>query len=164
MDIVNGFKIFGPCSHTPRLTIDRLVVSRESWHFAPASLPFAADKSEANRFLAARRWVRDHGLPRCLFVRTPMERKPFYVDFDSPMLVNMFMKKVRRMSEQDTPDSPITMTDMYPTIDQIWLPDAAGQHYTSELRIVAVDQISFQPGRASPDNDMCFTENALTNS
>lgn len=159
MDIVNGFRIFGPSSHTPRLTIDRLVVSRESWHFAPASLPFADDKSEPSRFLAARHWARDHDLPRQVFGRTPMERKPFYVDFDSPMLVNMFMKKVRRVSEQNAPDSLVTVTEMCPTIDQIWLPDAAGQHYTSELRIVAVDQVPFQPGRASPENDMCFTEN-----
>ena len=144
MDIVNGFKIFGPRSHTPRLTIERLVVSRESWDFAPASLPFANEKSEANRFLAARRWARDYGLPRGVFVRMPMERKPFYVGFDSPILVNMFTKKVRRMLEQDTPDSPITVTEMYPTIDQIWLPDAGGQRYTSELRMVAVDRISGQ--------------------
>jgi hypothetical protein len=140
MDIVDGFKIFGPRSHTPRVTIDRLVVARESWQFAPESLPFASAKSAPNRFLAARRWARDHGLPRCVFVKAPIERKPFYVDFDSPIFVNLLAKTARRMVEQGAPDGSITVTEMLPTIDQIWLPDSAGQRYTSELRIVAVDQ------------------------
>ncbi|HEX6292474.1 MAG TPA: lantibiotic dehydratase [Herpetosiphonaceae bacterium] len=140
MDIVDGFKIFGAHSHTPRVTIDRLVVSRETWRVAPRALPFANDKSEAGRFLGARRWARENGLPRQVFVKSPIERKPFYVDFDSPILVNILAKTARRMAEQDAAESLLTITEMCPALDQTWLPDADGQAYTSELRIVAVDQ------------------------
>jgi hypothetical protein len=142
IDVVDGFKLFESRSHTPRVTVDRLVVARESWQFAPESLAFVRDKSEANRFLAARRWARDRGLPRCVFVKVPIERKPFYVDFDSPILVNMLAKMGRRMLEQGTADALISVTEMLPSSDQSWLPDADGQRYTSELRIVAVDQAS----------------------
>jgi hypothetical protein len=140
IDVVDGFKLFDTRGHTPRVAIDRLVVARESWQFAPESLPFVRDKSETSRFLAARRWARTQGLPRCVFIKVPIERKPFYVDFDSPILVNMLAKTGRRMLEQGAADSLITVTEMLPTIDQSWLHDADGQRYTSELRIVAVDQ------------------------
>ncbi len=140
MDVVDSFKILGAHSYTPRVTIDRLVVSRETWRFAPLSLPFANDKSEVNRFLGARRWAREHGLPRQVFVKAPIERKPFYVDFDSPILVNILAKTARRMAEQGAAASLLTMTEMYPALDQLWLPDTDDHYYTSELRIVAVDQ------------------------
>jgi hypothetical protein len=139
MDIVDGFKLFAPRSRTPRLTIDRLVVSREGWRLPPAALAFAYEKTEAQRFVEARRWAREQGLPRCVFVKASIERKPFYVDFDSPILVNILAKTVRRLAEQ-APDSLLSITEMLPTFDQLWLPDAEGRAYTSELRIVAVDQ------------------------
>ncbi|HEX6287624.1 MAG TPA: lantibiotic dehydratase [Herpetosiphonaceae bacterium] len=144
LEIVDGFKILSPGLHTPRVTIDRLVVARETWRFDPGALPFARIKAEAERFLAARRWARQHDLPRQVFVKASIERKPFYVDFDSPILVNILAKAVRRTMEQGGPTASITITEMLPTLSQLWLPDAEGRRYTSELRIVAVDQADDQ--------------------
>jgi hypothetical protein len=138
LTVIDAFKLVRPSAHTPRIAIDRLVVSRESWCCAPADLSFAVDKNEADRFIGARRWARAHGVPRFVFVKMPTERKPFYVDLDSPILVNMLAKAIRRAREQgDT--TPMTITEMLPTLDQVWLHDAEGQKYTSELRIVALD-------------------------
>ena len=53
-----------PESHTPRVTIDRVTVCRETWRFSPSELSFAFEKDEAERFLAARRFARSHDLPR----------------------------------------------------------------------------------------------------
>jgi hypothetical protein len=136
--MVNFFKILRPALHTPRISIDRLVISRETWHFPARGLDFACEKSEANRFLAFRRWAQDYGIPRFVFVKTPIERKPFYVDFDSPIFVNILAKHIRRAKEQDSEDALITVTEMLPNPFQIWLPDAEGRRYTSEFRIVAV--------------------------
>jgi hypothetical protein len=136
----NSFKLLRPERHTPRVTIDRLVVCRETWRFAPAEIEFAYEKQDAERFVAARRWARKYGLPRFVFVKTPVEVKPCYLDFDSHNFIDMCARMVRACEAAGSPPLSIAITEMIPDLDQLWLPDAVGQHYTSELRIVAVDQ------------------------
>lgn len=136
---LNSFKPLAPRPHTPRIAIDRLVVSREAWRFAAETLTFAFETDEAERFLAARRWQRAHGLPRFVFVKTPDEPKPCYVDFDSPIYVSLLSKWVRLAAGADGAPGWIGLTEMLPNLDQLWLSDAAGQRYTSELRLVALD-------------------------
>jgi Lantibiotic dehydratase, C terminus. len=92
-----------------------------------------------DRFLAVRRWARDHGLPRFVFVRTPVEVKPYYLDFDSVHYIENFVRASRRTLEQRSPDTVISVVEMLPEPDRLWLADAQGRRYTSELRIVAVD-------------------------
>jgi hypothetical protein len=137
---VNSFKpIAREGQHSPRITIDRLVISRESWSFPADQLAWAAVKSEADRFLAARRWRAEHGLPERAFYRVPVEDKPTYVDFGSLVYVNIFAKAIRRtVIEQGS----VGLTEMLPDQDQLWLLDRDGGRYTAELRIVAVDQRS----------------------
>jgi hypothetical protein len=136
----NGFAFLRPRPHSPRIAIDRLVVCRESWLFDASALGFAHCKDGADRFLAARRWATAHGLPRCVFVRAPVEHKPVYVDFDSPIYVDIFAKIVRRTLETSPAAQAIRVTEMLPQAGEAWLPDAEGCRYTSELRIIAVDQ------------------------
>jgi hypothetical protein len=137
--IVNAMKILSRDRHTPRVTIDQLVVCRESWTTSAGELAFAEMKDEAARFLAVRKWANSNGMPRFVFVKTPTEVKPFYVDFDSPIYVDIFAKVIRQASRHADADGRITLSEMLPTPDQAWLPDAEGRHYTSELRMTAVD-------------------------
>jgi hypothetical protein len=139
--VVNHLKIFGTEAHTPRVSIDRLVIARESWRFPPAEATFAFEKDGAARFLAGRRWAAAREIPLRVFVKVPVEPKPLYVDFDSPVLVGLFSKAVRRCVEANV-ESRITVTEMLPTIDQTWLLDGEGQRYTCELRMVVVDRKS----------------------
>jgi hypothetical protein len=81
-----------------RAQIGRLGVRREHWSAPAAELP--AD-------LAA--WARERGLPQRVFARSPLERKPRYVDFE----------------------------EMLPAPEDCWLESDAG-HHTSELRVVAL--------------------------
>ena len=140
--IIQRFHILAAESHTPRVTIDRVTVCRETWRFSPADLSFAFEKDEAARFLAARRFARSHDLPRFVFIKVPVEVKPFYVDFDSPIYVDILAKMIRRTKEKGRADALVSVTEMHPRADETWLPDAEGEHYTSELRIVAVDPLS----------------------
>ena len=137
--VVNAMKILSHARHTPRVTIDRLVVCRESWSVLADELAFAELKDEAARFLAVRKWAGSQGMPRFMFVKTSTEVKPFYLDLDSPIYVDIFAKVIRQVSRHPDADRRITLTEMLPTPDQAWLPDAEGRHYTSELRITAVD-------------------------
>jgi hypothetical protein len=136
------FRILPPSGHTPRVTIDRLVVCREAWHYAVEELSFAEIEHDHERFLATRRWARTSMMPRMVFVKVPVEDKPFYVDFDSPIYVNILSRMIRRTKEDRPPNARITISEMLPELEQLWLPDAEGQHYTSELRFAVLDQAS----------------------
>jgi hypothetical protein len=46
---------------------------------------------------------------------------------------------IRRTLASDRANEPITVTEMLPQPDELWLRDHEGQRYTSELRIVAHD-------------------------
>ena len=138
-NICDAFKILAPTAHTPRVTIDRLVICRESWRFAPADLSWAFATDALERFLGLRRWMQRQELPRFFFVRTPNEIKPYYVDADSPIYVEIFAKAVRQSAASKSKDETITITEMLPDIEHLWLPGADGERYTGELRIVAVD-------------------------
>ena len=136
--VVNQFKLIRPTAHTPRITIDRLVVARETWRFTPSEMSFAEIKDESERFAAARRFASSCRLPRFVFVKVPVELKPFYVDFTSPAYINLLSKMVRRTAQEGM-EAQVAISEMLPSLEQIWLPDAEGNRYTSELRIVALD-------------------------
>jgi hypothetical protein len=139
MIVGNAFKLMAHERHTPRVTIDKLVVAREAWSFHPSEMEFAFETDPAARFAAARRWARGHDLPRFVFYRVPTEVKPLYMDFESPAYVNAFAKSVRRALKAK-PDAPaVTVSEMMPGPDELWLPDVEGNRYTSELRIIALD-------------------------
>ncbi|HEX5115474.1 MAG TPA: lantibiotic dehydratase [Pseudonocardiaceae bacterium] len=133
--VVDTFGVFPEQRHTPRLTIDRLVVTRESWTFPADELTFAGEKAEADRFARARRWVRDNGLPRRVFAKVAQAEKPIYVDFDSPFTVGMLAKAVRSSGEAGR----IHLTEVLPDLENLWLTDENGESYTSELRLAVVD-------------------------
>jgi len=135
--ISQAFTVMSPQPYRPRISIDGLIISREAWRFAAAELEFAFVKDEGERFVAAKRWTMKHSIPRFAFVVSPVEVKPFYVDFDSPIYIDIFAKVVRHTVGNE--ESYVTVSEMMPGPDQVWLPDAEGQLYTSELRVVAFD-------------------------
>jgi lantibiotic biosynthesis dehydratase-like protein len=129
-----------PAPHRPRVTIDDLVVARESWRFPMRELGFAGLHEPRERFLAARRWAREHGLPRFCFYKVPRERKPCFLDLESPIYVDLFAKLVRGAARAAEEGDVLAVAEMLPTFDQTWLTDAQGQRYTCELRLVAIEQ------------------------
>jgi hypothetical protein len=147
--VVNAFRPFAPAPSRPRITIDRLVISRESWTFPAAGTAWAFVKDEAARFAAARAWRAEHGLPERVFTVLPVERKPIAVDFTSLALVNILAKEVRRTVETDA--AAFTVSEMLPDLGELWLPDRAGRRYTAELRCVAVDESAMPARRFTQD-------------
>jgi hypothetical protein len=135
--------ILAPAEHTPRITVDELVICRESWRFRPAELSFARLPDRAEQFLGARRWAREQGLPRWLFVQVPTELKPYYIDLESPIYVEILAKLIRQSQTGPAADAPIRFTEMLPRFDQLWLSDARGERYTSELRFVVLDPVAW---------------------
>jgi hypothetical protein len=123
------FQILPEADHTPRVTVDRLVVARETWRIPAGGVQFAHEKNEGRKFV------------RFVFVVSPTEPRPFYADLDSPVYVNILSKAVRRLARHD-PDAKLVVSEMLPTPEQTWLIDDEGHRYTSELRLVAVDSVA----------------------
>ena len=71
--VINRFQLFADRPHMPRVKIDNVVISRESWRFNPADLDFAAEKDEAARFVRTREWAAALGIPRYVFVKSSAE-------------------------------------------------------------------------------------------
>jgi hypothetical protein len=135
---VDLFQLVDQRPHIPRITIDKLTVMRETWNFSAEQLPFANEKQEEQRFAAANVWAQKHRLPRFIFVKTPVEPKPFYVDFASPVYIELFARAVRRTVAAGA-HQLIRVSEMLPQPEQAWLNDAQGRHYTSEFRCIIVD-------------------------
>jgi hypothetical protein len=137
--VIDRFAFLGDEPHTPRVNFDRLVVARETWRIPAGELAFVRELDEASRFVEARAWHSTRGLPRHTFVKMPSEQKPFYIDFDSPLCVSMLANAVRRLMQTDGGDDRLVqISEMLPTLDQLWLRDADGRGYTAELRLTAV--------------------------
>ena len=131
------FALLPPAPHTPRVTVDGVVISRERWRFRGEEIPVGSG-SWQERFIAVRGWARAHGLPRFVMIKVPEETKPLYLDFMSPLYVDIFTRWVPKAAE-------VTVTEMLPAPDELWLVDGTGRRYTSELRFAAVDP---EPWRA----------------
>ncbi len=145
MTVGSVSRLFMTGAHVPRITMDRLVVQRESWAFPAGAVSFPTVESEPERYRQARRWAADHDLPTRSFYSVPVEEKPVFLDLDSPILVDVFAKLVRR-TQREVPDGTVRLSEMLPDVGDAWLTDAAGRHYTSELRVVAVDRQRRQNG------------------
>jgi hypothetical protein len=144
--VVDAFKGLTAARHRPRTSIGRLVVLRESWTFEAGDLELSSARGEIDRFTSARRWARAEGLPRFVFVRTPNEPKPWFADLESVAFVNLLGGAVRRAGS-----GPVHVSEMLPGPGELWLPDAAGRRYCSELRVVAVDRAPSAGGAGASD-------------
>jgi hypothetical protein len=132
------FRFLPEGAHTPRVAIDKLVIARERWLFEPGELAFCRASGRTAQFIAARAWALAHHLPRFLFVKVPEEPKPVYVDLESPLYVELLARLARKASS-------LSFSEMLPGPDEAWLEDAAGDRYTSELRMAAVDPVPWRP-------------------
>lgn len=126
------FALLPRARHTPRVSLDGVVIHRETWQFRPDEIPFARLGAGPDRFVDARRWARRHGLPRHVFIKVPEEPKPCFIDLASPIYIELLAKMARK-------GSSVTVSEMLPALDELWLTDAHGSLYTCELRVAAVD-------------------------
>jgi hypothetical protein len=139
--ILRHFSLFPITRHRPRVSVDDVVLAREGWRVPVKELDFARLRNAPQRFAAARRWAATLGLPRYVFVKSPVETKPFYVDFAAPAFVDILATCVRRTGRDGAEREAtfLTFTEMTPGPDELWLTGPDGQSYTSEFRFAACD-------------------------
>ncbi|MFD7659991.1 hypothetical protein ACFV4N_38950 [Actinosynnema sp. NPDC059797] len=122
----------GAAGHTPELTLGDLVVQRECWR---VPRPHGTARTTAGQLVELRRWRSALGLPERVFVRSPGQPKPFYVDLRNPLLVDLLLHWTE-------PGEPLAITPMDPGPDELWL-DHGSRRHCAELRMSAV----VSPGR-----------------
>ncbi len=136
-EVAADFSFLPTHPHRPRIQIGDLIIGRETWVFRPDELAFAVMQRGANQFIAARKWARDSKLPDRVFVKTPEETKPVFIDLQSPIYIELLARLCRQASK-------LTVSEMLPDLEDLWLTDGDGERYTAELRLVAVDPIQWK--------------------
>ena len=137
-EVAQAFDLYPP-GYRPRVVVDRMVIARRRWSLPAAGLSFAKLPDEADRFVGCRAWMREHRLPRQVFVKSPLETKPFYVDFAAPAFVELLVTAARRAARAGA-DVQLSVTEMLPDTGETWLADAHGHRYVAEFRFVAFDR------------------------
>ena len=146
---LDTFKLMDPAPHTPRITVDRLVVARETWRTTVAATGLADVTGEAERYLAVRRWRARLGCPDRVFVKIGTETKPCYVDLTGPLHAQLLCTMLRTARTQGGPDVSVTLSELLPGPEHAWLPDAAGRRYCSELRLQITDPQPYRGATAA---------------
>lgn len=132
---VEAFKQTADVPHTPRLILEGLVVGRETWRTTAGGCPLATVTGDRERYLAARAWSHEMGLPDRVFLKIGTETKPVFVDLTSPLLVSTAATMIHAAWQQGGDSVPLTITEVLPDTSESWVPDAAGDRYVSEVRL-----------------------------
>ncbi|MBO4206788.1 lantibiotic dehydratase [Micromonospora echinofusca] len=140
--LLDSFKLMAPAAHTPRITIDRLVVSRRSWRTTVGETGLTEVTGDRDRYLAVRRWRDRLGLPERMFVKVGTETKPCYVDLTGPLYAQALCTMLRNAARHGG-DVGVVVTELLPDTTEAWLPDAAGRGYVSELRLQITDEATY---------------------
>ncbi|MGW3612188.1 thioesterase domain-containing protein [Micromonospora sp. NPDC005163] len=144
---VDGFKLVAAAPYTPRITLDRLVVARQTWRTTVGESGLATVTGDRARYLAVRDWRRGLGLPEQVYVKLGTETKPCFVDLSSPAFASLVCSMVRAARRDGGDDVTLVVSEMLPTPEDAWVPDAAGRRYFSELRLHIVDAAEPEPAR-----------------
>lgn len=139
--VVNLFRLRPRRAHLHRVLLDDVVVCRESWSCPVGEVPVPPPgRKVADRgYEQIRTWAAGLGVPRHAFVRTPLEPKPFYVDFAAPLLVGNLVRAVRRAQTAGA-SGTVDLVEMLPRPEELWLTGETGGRHTAEFRVVAVDE------------------------
>ncbi|MEU2612183.1 lantibiotic dehydratase [Micromonospora sp. NPDC007271] len=146
--LLDSFKLVAPAASTPRITIDRLVVARRAWRTTVAGSGLAGHPTEAERFLAVRRFRARLGLPERVFVKVGTEVKPCYVDLSGPLYAQSLCAMVDAAARSG-PDVSVVVSELLPGPEQAWVTDAGAARYVSEIRLQVTDPAAFRTSEES---------------
>ncbi|RXT29800.1 hypothetical protein B5P46_01630 [Rhizobium leguminosarum] len=115
-----------------RLGRRRFTIYRERWRLNAHRLVAIAQLSTTEaRYVEFRRQARQVGLPRYAFLRSSGEPKPVLLDIDSPLLVEAALGLIK-------PSDTVTIEEMLPNADELWLDGSHDGRRTSEFRFLIV--------------------------
>jgi len=135
--VVDAWKSISDGPHTPRISVGRFTIARQTWRVDIAG-QFGEQVGEFESYRAVDRWRRSLGCPDRVYVKLPSEVKPFYLDFNSPILVLSFLVALRAALAKPNASSELTLSEALPEPEQAWVLDGEGSTYFGEVRMVVI--------------------------
>lgn len=112
---------------TPRIVIEGAVLQRATWLCTAGDVQAACKHRGVKRLQAMRHWHQNLGMPERVFVATPQDRKPVFVDLANEVSLDILAAMARGADE-------LLVQEMFPDRDGLFLHPHIGG-CTSELRI-----------------------------
>jgi hypothetical protein len=137
--VLDGWKSVADAPHTPRISVDRFVLTRETWRVDIAGQAFLTARGEYECYREVEAWRRALGLPDRVYAKLSGEVKPVYLDFRSPLSVLSFLAAARAVPRGATAATWLTLSEALPGPEQAWVRDAEGGRYFGEIRMAVVD-------------------------
>jgi hypothetical protein len=97
----------------PHIIWNGIVYQRKGWHLKEEDLRPLLNSSGFDLFWSAYQFKEKHEMPSCIFVRHPLEKKPFFVDFQNFFLLEMFQHFLR--AAQD-----VWVSEFAPNEEELW--------------------------------------------
>jgi lantibiotic biosynthesis protein len=114
--------------YLPRLARGRIVLSPQRWNLHASSLgDLPAGAGEERFFLALQRWRAGWQVPRHVYLVEGDAR--LLLDLQHPLSVAPLRRKLDAAEATD----PVQLQELLPGLEDLWLRDAAGQPFFSEL-------------------------------
>ncbi|MFB9474065.1 lantibiotic dehydratase [Nonomuraea salmonea] len=120
---------FAASPFRPRLVRGRIVVSPAQWTVRRETFAAAGDDADAF-FGAVQSWRRDWKAPRHVYLAEYDNR--LLLDLEHPLCVDELRRRLRATGRPGQPDA-LSLQEMLPDFSDLWLQDARGRRYQSEL-------------------------------
>lgn len=119
-----------------RLRYNNIIFKRYSWSIATDNLPkFKRPGESLDSYLDWQKWAKENKMPRYVFVKSPSETKPFYVDFKNPLAIDL-------LSSLDNRSEILRFSEMKPSPEELWLEDERGKYCCEFRTSVLLDKTS----------------------
>ena len=126
----------------PRLTRGNIVLRPSQWHLLPATVLGSAARTarpsrqeEAEFFEAVRAWRRQWRVPRHVYLVEHDNR--LLLDLEHPLWLAELRTELVRLAARH-PAAGLTLQEMHPGMDDLWLTDTGGHAYVCELVVPLV--------------------------
>lgn len=145
--VIDAWKSTSAGAHTPRISVGRFTLSRQTWRLDVATESFVKPAGEFELYRAVQRWRQSLGFPDRVYVKLPGEVKPLYLDFDSPVLVLSFLAVLRSALAKPNGGTEIVVSEALPEPSKAWVDGPADDRYLGEIRLLVFHDESLDTAR-----------------
>jgi lantibiotic biosynthesis protein len=130
----------------PRLTRGKVVLSPAQWNLAASTIQSADGSSEDERWLTGlQRWRTEWRVPRYVYLTYADNR--LLLDLEHPLMARELQMELVKATD----DTPLSLVELWPDFEHLWLEDDTGAKYFSEIVVplIRADALSIESKKKS---------------